>query len=314
MPRSSFDPAAALALRQAPLHRARAQQATRSMYPALTSASAGPPRIDGAAATRRRRERLTRKYGQLLMASGGAGGVGGGPATEAKRGAATGAGASMASAPWTGRASAASAAAAGAQQQQQYQQQQQQQQPAGAAGGGTARSSGSSAFGHADPMPASFEWSRPRSLVGAPALHDSCLRAELESERRQQQQPPSSSSSAAAALAAAREERDLFNYKRSSNRSKAGRALFGAAPRRYGGQYTSANAEAMDLPFGARQDAQLAAVEGGAEHEAAVRAQRQAEVAEMRSEALARGQKGQLMLRRRGPNGELQSFIRDACS
>ena len=167
-------------------------------------------------------------------------------------------------------------------------------------------------------MPASFEWSRPRSLVGAPALHDSCLRAELESERRQQQQqqqPPSSStSSAAAALAAAREERDLFNYKRSSNRSKAGRALFGAAPRRYGGQYTSANAEAMDLPFGARQDAQLAAVEGGAEHEAAVRAQRQAEVAEMRSEALARGQKGQLMLRRRGPNGELQSFIRDACS
>ena len=313
MPRSSFDPAPALALRQAPLHRARAQQATRSMYPALTSASAGPPRIDGAAATRRRRERLTRKYGQLLMASGGAGGVGGGPATEAKRGAATGAGASMASAPWTGRASAA-AAAAGAQQQQQYQQQQQQQQPAGAAGGGTARSSGSSAFGHADPMPASFEWSRPRSLVGAPALHDSCLRAELESERRQQQQPPSSSSSAAAALAAAREERDLFNYKRSSNRSKAGRALFGAAPRRYGGQYTSANAEAMDLPFGARQDAQLAAVEGGAEHEAAVRAQRQAEVAEMRSEALARGQKGQLMLRRRGPNGELQSFIRDACS
>ena len=208
----------------------------------------------------------------------------------------------MASAPWTGRASQAASQAASltAKGQSAFAPQQ----------GGTA-STARSAFSHNDPVPAAFEWSRTRSLVAASSMHESCLRAELEAERAP---APAVAASAAAALAEAQADRELFNYKRSSNRSKAGRALFGAAPRRYGGQYTSLTAEAMDAPFGLRVDAQLGAVAGGAEHEEQVRAQRTQEIAEMRREALARGQKGQLMLRRRGPSGELESFIRDACS
>ena len=281
----AFDVAAAAALRQRSLHRVRAQEAARSMHPNLTSASHGAPLTT--TGKQQRRERFHRKFGEILIRAPAAAGSSGAASCGGKR-------VAMASAPWTGRASQATSQA--------------DKGPAFAPpqDGSTARS----AFCHNDPMPAAFEWSSTRSLVAASSVHESCLRAELEAERA-----PAPAAAAAAALAqAAQADRELFDYKRSSNRSKAGRTMFGSAPRRYGGQYTSLAAEAMDAPFGQRVDAQLGAVAGGAEHEEQVRAQRTQEIAEMRREALARGQKGQLMLRRRGPSGKLQSFIRDACS